>query len=229
LFFVPGLMASHLKTSNEESGGSRRIWLDYDALAVGELDKLDLSKNSVSPDGVIAPPYQRLIQHLSANYEVLPFAYDWRLSVDDSARQLAEAVRMQLERHRRPIRFLAHSTGGLVVRAMITHFPELWDRLIQRDTRLVMLGTPNQGSFVTLRLLLGREKIMRLLALLDGQQGQPEILNQFRAYPGLLELLPPPTPHCQQDQLRRQHQSGRSAPAAGCSTGGSGSRRRVSM
>ena len=53
-----------------------------------------------------------------------------------------------------------------------------------------MLGTPNGGSYIIPRLLLGREKIVRLLALLDFRHPQQELLKQIAAFPGVLEMLP---------------------------------------
>jgi hypothetical protein len=53
-----------------------------------------------------------------------------------------------------------------------------------------MLGTPNGGSFVIPRLLLGRERLMRQIALLDLKHTQRQLLDIVSRYPGLLEMLP---------------------------------------
>jgi alpha-beta hydrolase superfamily lysophospholipase len=57
---------------------------------------------------------------------------------------------LQAERDKQPIHIVAHSMGGLVVRAMLAtdRGAGLWQRcLALRNSRFLMLGTPNGGSY----------------------------------------------------------------------------------
>ena len=59
---------------------------------------------------------------MSATHRVERFPYDWRLPLDKLADALEPFLRKLLDDTRpvqRPIRMLAHSMGGLVVRALI--------------------------------------------------------------------------------------------------------------
>jgi len=186
VFVLPGIMGSKL----ERRGNT--IWLDYIDLAIGGLGRIrDIEDAQVRPVGLIEDFYGDLCRYLSDTHEVIPFAYDWRRSIRDAAALLAREVEAALTRSDRPVRFVAHSMGGLVVRALIAQFPALWEQVCARDGgRLLMLGTPNRGSHSMVATLLGMEKTVRMLALLDqfhGCQGVVDIVARFR---GALELLP---------------------------------------
>ncbi|MEU3855204.1 hypothetical protein [Streptomyces sp. NPDC029554] len=139
-------------------------------------------------------PYRDL---LNAVYEVtvdkaavLAFPYDWRLSVAVHAARLAEAARRHLSawrahpgsRGERPARLVlvAHSMGGLVVRAALSHAPDL-----AADTRAVVtLGTPFYGA-------------VKAAVILNGSRHDPlPALPRHRmaaaaaTLPGIHDLLP---------------------------------------
>lgn len=80
--------------------------------------------------------------------------------------------------------------GGLVARAMIAEHPGLWRRVRALGGRLVMLGTPNGGSWEIVRLLTGRASTLKKLALLDLRHRKSGLLQLIREFPGILELLP---------------------------------------
>jgi tetratricopeptide (TPR) repeat protein/pimeloyl-ACP methyl ester carboxylesterase len=184
VFVLPGVMGSHLR---DKDG---RIWLNFESLATGGIERLAISNGQVKPDGMVAAGYQRLVSFLGASYKVIPFPYDWRLSVNTSSAQLAAALEAELESHERPVHMIAHSMGGLVARAMMAQNPELWESVTRRGGRLLMLGTPNQGSFAILRMLLGKERLPRQLSLLDPKLRLSGIVDLLRQLPGLLEMLP---------------------------------------
>ncbi|MCC7549045.1 MAG: CHAT domain-containing protein [Burkholderiales bacterium] len=186
VFVLPGIMGSKL----ERRGNT--IWLDYVDLAIGGLGRIrDIEDGEVRPIGLIEDFYGDLCRHLADTHEVIPFAYDWRRSIRDAAALLAREVQRALTRSDQPVRFVAHSMGGLVVRSFIAQFPGLWQQVCAREgARFVMLGTPNRGSHSMVATLLGMEKTVRMLALLDqfrGCQGVVDIVARFR---GALELLP---------------------------------------
>ncbi|MGH9942518.1 MAG: DUF7379 domain-containing protein, partial [Pyrinomonadaceae bacterium] len=187
VFLVPGIMGTHLEHDGD------RIWLNPFRLALGGIRRLGLSNTEVKPAALVGLAYQKLVNFLHDKHRVVPFPYDWRLSVLTEGERLAEAIEEELSRVKqdRPVRIIAHSMGGLVARAMIAERPDLWEKLCrQHDGRLIMLGTPNLGSFIIPRLLLGQEKILRQLALLDFSHRLPAIVDIIRDFPGLLEMLP---------------------------------------
>jgi pimeloyl-ACP methyl ester carboxylesterase len=184
VFVLPGIMGSHLSVKND------RIWLDPYSLAKGGMARLAFDAPDVIPEALVGSAYRSLIDFLKARHEVIPFAYDWRLSLLKCADSLKKAVEIELNKHKRPIRLLAHSMGGLVARTMIAQYPEIWERLKERDCRLVMLGTPNNGSFVIPQLYAGREKLLRMLALVDLKHSQNELIEIVTRYPGLAGMLP---------------------------------------
>ncbi|HEX8359907.1 MAG TPA: CHAT domain-containing protein [Longimicrobium sp.] len=185
VFVIPGMMGTELHAVG------RKIWIDPVALAAGDLPALAVDAPDVKPAALLSRPYARLIDFLSASYEVVEFPFDWRRSVADSADLLAEAVRAKLGETSKPVSFVAHSVGGLVARAMIARAPELWRKVTEREgARLLMMGTPHDGSYGAVRMLVGQERIVRYLAMLDGGVDPAAPLAQLSRFPGILEMLP---------------------------------------
>lgn len=188
MFLLPGIMGSHLKVNG------KRIWLDFFALAGGGLEQLAIDAPGVVADEPIGSAYGDLIDFLANHYEVVPFAYDWRLSLQQEAARLAAAIDARLrdaEARQQPLSIVAHSMGGLLARVMIALHPDLWQRMLKHEqSRLIMLGTPNGGSYVIPRMLVGRESIVMGLALADLAHSQHELLDIISRYPGALEMLP---------------------------------------
>ncbi len=192
LFVLPGIMGSALEADD------RTVWLDIGAIARGRFSRLDIDGGRrVTPEGLLALAYGDLLNFFGGSHAVVPFAYDWRLSVEEAADALADALERELvqaERHRQPIRLLAHSMGGLVARAMIAKHGGLWQRIRRLGGRLVMLGTPNGDSWEIVRLLTGRASTLKKLALLDLRHDKSGLLQLIREFPGVLELLPEDAP-----------------------------------
>jgi CHAT domain-containing protein/esterase/lipase superfamily enzyme len=186
VFVLPGIMGSQL------AAGDQDIWLNYIALAMGGLGRIaDLEARTVKATALVGDYYRSLCEYLANSHEVIPFAYDWRRSVRDTAVQLAAEVEKALARSGQPVRLLAHSMGGLVARAMIAEKPDLWEEICKRDGgRLVLLGTPNRGSHAMVEALLGTATTIRHLALLDVRHRTREITAIIAGFPGVLELLP---------------------------------------
>lgn len=187
-FLLPGIMGSHLKV------GDNRIWFDFFDLAGGGLERLKVDATQVEAEAPIAFYYGRMRNALDADYDVVEFPYDWRLSLAQAARRLAASLGAKLdemEGKNQPVHVVAHSMGGLVVRAMIAGHPEVWQRLCRhKEARLVMLGTPNAGSHSIGLVLTGRDKVIRMLETMDFRHDMKGVLDIVREYPGVLELLP---------------------------------------
>ncbi len=189
---LPGTMGSHLHLKANDD----RVWFDPLDIAVGGLNKIRWGRPDVEAEKLFDAFYGDLCRDLLATHRVERYPYDWRLGLDNLADGLAQCLRRVLDetaQPQRPVRILAHSMGGLVVRALIAKHAALWDETMQRDgARLVMLGTPNQGSHLMVESLLGKSDSMRNLARLDQAhdlQGVLDIVAEFR---GALQLLPKP-------------------------------------
>jgi CHAT domain-containing protein/pimeloyl-ACP methyl ester carboxylesterase len=191
---LPGIMGTHLRLAGRE-----RVWFNIASLALGGLAKLQTvgsKKDPVEAEALFAQFYGDLQKYLETSQRVVPFPYDWRQPMDVLADRLAIVLRQQLDATKapmQPVRLLAHSMGGLVVRALIHKHPELWDEVMERDgARLVMLGTPHQGSHLMVEALIGKSDTVRKLGVLDTAHDLQEVVDIIASFPGALQLLPKP-------------------------------------
>ncbi|HXS18325.1 MAG TPA: hypothetical protein VN764_14100, partial [Polyangiaceae bacterium] len=167
VFLLPGIMGSHLGQQDNDKKLDR-IWVDLWNLTFGGLDRIRLGRPGVVPDGVVRGYYKGLAEYLNTKNEVRLLPFDWRLPIVDSARLLKVAIEKALAENR-TIRILAHSMGGLVSRTFIWEHPEIWNKVVARGGRLVMLGTPNFGSYVPAQVFTQQHGLMRKLAVLDSK------------------------------------------------------------
>ncbi|WP_170150214.1 DUF7379 domain-containing protein [Parahaliea mediterranea] len=188
---LPGILGSELKVDGD------RVWLNYWRLLGGGLKQLRMSARDVSAGDVLGDFYGPLIETLAGHCRVEVFPYDWRRSLRTAAAGLTtqlDAWLTRAEREQQPVYLVAHSMGGLVVRAMLSDNgagAQLWRRITTLPgSRLLMLGTPNHGSHEALRWLCGFNPTQARLALLDLTQDVDDIVNFAGTLPGLLELLP---------------------------------------
>ena len=159
VLIVPGIMGSQLGLRRRPPLPHDIVWLDPIDIQLGRLATLRLPPGApIVPLGVVLFSYLRLKLYLRAHGFAAEFHdYDWRLPVADSGRALAERLRAA-----RPARLaiVAHSMGGLVSRAALT-LPDT-----QHVERLVLLGTPNCGSFAAVQALRGTYVVVRKVASL---------------------------------------------------------------
>ncbi len=187
---IPGMMGSHLQLAH------RHIWLNYLALLKGGLAKLGWGATDVDAFAAIDDFYGPLLEFLARTHRVEVFAYDWRQSVQENAQRLATLLDTALPRaelEEQPVHLVAHSMGGLVVRAMLAQARggALWQRIKKlANSRFLMLGTPNRGSLEAMRWLVGLNPTQGKLTLLDFVHDTDEIIDIVRRFPGVLELLP---------------------------------------
>ncbi len=188
VFVLPGIMGSEL------SVGDNRVWADLDELAWGGMRKLSIEAEGVHASNVFGRYYGRLVEYLAGSHRVVTFPFDWRQPLAELGDELANEVEKELElaeRAQMPVRFIAHSMGGLVVRTMIARHGDLWSRITRHPgARFVMLGTPNSGSHAITELLVGRSRVLKRLALLDLRDSKRALLEIVARYPGLLAMLP---------------------------------------
>jgi PGAP1-like protein len=184
VFVVPGIMGSQLGIKREPPLPHDILWLDPIDIQIGRLASLRLSSGApVVPLGVVLFSYLRLKLNLRASgFSPVLYDYDWRLGVDQLGAALAERIRTEPGDR---IMIVAHSMGGLVSRAALTQ-PGM-----NNVERLVLLGTPNFGSFAPLQALRGTYAVVRKISSLVST-GSPESLagEIFNTFPSLYHMLP---------------------------------------
>ena len=187
VFVLPGILGSHLKA------GEKRIWLSLRLIGgLKRLAYLPGGADQVLPDGPIGMIYDDLIEHLAATHEVIPFAFDWRRPIEEEAQRLAVAVEAALDARNesgQPVRLMAHSMGGVVARTMQLERPKTWARMMARDgARLVMLGTPNGGSWAPMQVLSGDDTFGNALSAFGSPLRDRQARQLMAAMPGFLQL-----------------------------------------
>ncbi|WP_144289900.1 CHAT domain-containing protein [Ideonella sp. A 288] len=197
LVVLPGIMGSELADFAEQAEGDP-VWLSMRALPSGALAKLALDDDDrLRATGLMVVAYEQLLCAAQDRYHLVPFAFDWRRSIADTGRQLrqllAETIAPLAERHGVPVHLLAHSMGGLVAREALfgdVAGTELWQRLKALNSRLLMLGTPNAGSYAPVQLVAQQHATSLLLASLARSVGPAELARWGGGFEGLMQMLP---------------------------------------
>jgi hypothetical protein len=183
---LPGVMGSSLVV-----GGADTVWFDAPDLLLGGLSKIAWDAREVDAGALSATLYGKLGQHLALSHRVELFPYDWRQPLDVLGTRLADFLERLAKQSGAPIRLLAHSMGGLVVRACIHQRRALMDALMARPgARLIMLGTPNHGAHSMVENVLGKGDALRSLARLDLKHDMQQVLDIIAGFRGALQLLP---------------------------------------
>jgi CHAT domain-containing protein/pimeloyl-ACP methyl ester carboxylesterase len=186
VYVLPGIMGSKI---GRERGGilpDDLLWVDPIEICAGRLMELALPRgNRFRALGVMLLAYLKLKLRLEiAGFDATFHPFDWRQNVDDLGRALHERVRRDAASR---VLLVAHSMGGLVSRAAISLDRE------RKIERLVMLGTPNFGSFAPVQALRGSYPAVRKIAALDLRNTPEELARRvFTTFPGLHQMLPAP-------------------------------------
>ena len=181
---VPGIMGSQLGLPRPPPLPHDVVWIDPIDIHRGRLTSLRMPAGApIVSLGVVLFSYLRLKLNLRAHGFAAEFHdYDWRLPVAESGRVLAERLRM-LQPAR--VALVAHSMGGLVSRAALM-LPGTG-----HVERLVLLGTPNSGSFAAVQALRGTYAVVRKLArLAESASAETLAAEIFNTFPSLYDLLP---------------------------------------
>jgi pimeloyl-ACP methyl ester carboxylesterase len=183
---LPGILGSELYENDEH------IWVSVWNIIRGDFDQLQLDANGRSIKAIQAPTpikdyYGELQLALLQRWNVVAFPYDWRLDIRETARQLKEKIDALVPA---PGGFslVAHSLGGLVARSFMQQFPDQANRV----QKLIMLGTPNYGSFAIPVLYNGLNDVLKMVALLDQQHYMPDLLQFAKTFVSTYEMLPAP-------------------------------------
>lgn len=190
LIFVPGVMGSLLQSRTR--GG---IWW-IDLRTRDRIDQLGLSAdgaqdadpaNDIVPtttDPSYDPFLTAVLEQDDFGHEIFP--YDWRKPLGLSTAALRDLVlRLHAENGEQPVHLVAHSMGGLMVRAtLMDHGQELWPKI----GRIVFIGTPHYGSPAIAGYLKNHLWGFELLALLGLYLSR----KTLRSLWGVLSMLPAP-------------------------------------
>lgn len=193
VLLLPGIMGSKLGKSRIIFDDT--IWIDPVDIIAGNLDKLILRKNDdIKAIGVLLTAYLKLKLRLRlAGFDVDFYPFDWRQSIQDLGAELADVIRKETQKGdtTMPLYLVAHSMGGLVSRAALKVLGDMGDA--NRVSRLVMLGTPNYGSFSPVQVFAGYHSLVRKVAAVDLEHNEQELVNDiFSTFTGLYHMLPAP-------------------------------------
>jgi pimeloyl-ACP methyl ester carboxylesterase len=183
VLILPGIMGSKLGYLGAIFNDV--LWADPIDIVAGNLKALRLPGSNPKPGplGVFLFAYLKLKYRLRiAGYDAEFQPYDWRLSLVELGKKLAGRI----DDEGRPVHLVAHSMGGLVARAALAHSP-------RRLQRIVMLGTPNHGSFAPIEAFRGTHSVVRKVAFMDLRHSTEELARDvFGTFPGLCEMVPSP-------------------------------------
>ena len=185
VLILPGIMGSTL--ARKRLGIFEDVlWLNPIEIALGKLFELKLN-GGASPygaSGVILLAYLKLKLRLKiGGFDVDFFPFDWRSSLAELGAQLAKAINNDAAAK---VNLVAHSMGGLVARAALKQTGD-------KVAKLVMVGTPNYGSFAPVQVIRATYDVVQKIAKLDLKHKPEDLSGQvFNTFPGLYEMLPAP-------------------------------------
>ncbi len=186
VYVLPGIMGSRIGRARSGLLPDDLLWVDPIEICAGRLLELALPRgNRFRALGVMLLSYLKLKLQLEiAGFDAAFHPFDWRQNIDALGRELHERVRRDGAKR---VSLVAHSMGGLVSRAAVA-----LDRDRKID-RLIMLGTPNFGSFAPVQALRGIYPAVRKIAALDLRHSAEDLARKvFTTFPGLHQMLPAP-------------------------------------
>jgi pimeloyl-ACP methyl ester carboxylesterase len=186
VLIIPGIMGSQLGFDRPAPQPPDLLWVDAVDIGAGRLRALRIDAAApVRTMGVVLFSYLRLrLQLVASGFDVTCVDYDWRLGIDVLGKQLAQRIEAEPHAH---VHLVAHSMGGLVSRAALS-LP------VRRKVRhVVLLGSPNEGSYAGVQAVRGTYPVVRKLAQLDARTSAEQLAEEvFNSFPSLYHLLPTP-------------------------------------
>jgi pimeloyl-ACP methyl ester carboxylesterase len=191
VYILPGAMGSQLGKPRRPPLLNDIIWLDPIDIALGRLFALRMAAAPhasaagapVVPLGVLLYSYFKLWLRLrAAGFDAQLYDYDWRCGIDVLGAQLAARLRADAAPR---IALVAHSMGGLVARVALS-LPGM-----DKVSRLVLLGTPNGGSYAPVQALRGTYSVVRKIATVDLRHSAETLAQEvFSGFASLYHMLP---------------------------------------
>jgi pimeloyl-ACP methyl ester carboxylesterase len=205
IVYLPGIFGSRIGSPPAFLFPGFDVWISPYTALTGILLQLQLAADGVSPGpltrgvawqptGILEITYGPLSRFMQARgWNVVEAAYDWRLSILNSAAAVLSLVQTALGSN--PFVFVCHSMGGLVARAVYGLLVNAGAG--QQVQGLVTLGTPHFGSWEIVRGFYGLPQLYQQLAHVAGVFGpflpsyRPGFLDAILAsWPGWYEMLP---------------------------------------
>lgn len=202
---IHGILGGEL-SAIDRRGTQKQVWLKLPQIVQGHLTWLRLDdagraefhpECDVRASGILKRYYGALLLSLAQNWTVRAFWFDWRKDVKLAADELRAKISNWFG-DEAPVHLVAHSMGGLVARAFMKRHPQRWKTMWDGQTngktggRLVMLGTPNHGSFEIPQVMVGLNQTVRSCALIDLRHNLETLLQVFNSFPGVYQMLPSP-------------------------------------
>jgi hypothetical protein len=200
---IHGILGSELSVINPKNAMDL-LWLSYwRMLGLGWFNRLLLGDDGLKGDydvratGIMKKYYGELILTLSENWNTRAFWYDWRKDLNVAADELRAQISSWFGEDT-PVHIVSHSMGGLVSRTFIKRHPKRWATMWDKASngkaggRLIMLGTPNHGSFDIPQIITGLEPTVRKLAKYDLRHGLRDVLRIVNSFVGPFQMLPSP-------------------------------------
>jgi len=187
-----GIMGGEM-TVYPEREKEQYIWLSYPRLAIGAVGWLRMtpaleSQFKVKATGILKKWYSDMMLELAADqWNVRAFWFDWRLDLAKSAAALHDQINSWFGTSA-PVNLVAHSMGGLVSRTYILNHEARWGK----TSKLIMLGTPNHGSFAIPQVITGALSTVRKLAIVDITHSRQQLCAILNTFPGSMQMLPSP-------------------------------------
>lgn len=189
LIFVPGITGSLLQSKTK--GGI--WWIDVRTRDhIADLRLNPDGKTDADPNNMIVPcavdtSYEPFLTAVLARddfgHDVFP--YDWRKPIAASTGALRKLIGDTYDSNgQNPVHLVAHSMGGLMVRATLKEHSDLWSKV----GRIVFLGTPHYGAQAMGGYLKNHFWGFELMALLGLYMSR----EAFRSMWGAMSLLPAP-------------------------------------
>ncbi len=202
---IHGIMGGEL-TAVDRAGDKDQIWVKALRILSGRIDRLRLADDGIAgfnpaydvhASGILKRTYGDLLLKLSLNWDTRAFWFDWRKNLNIAADELAAKINGWFGEDT-PVHIVAHSMGGLVARTFIkrhgTRWKKMWDGQSKSKGkaggRLIMMGTPNHGSFAIPQVITGIEKMVGLLAIADSFHSRAQLLEIFNSFVGSFQMLP---------------------------------------
>jgi len=184
-----GIMGGELTV--RDKGKDQHFWMHLLRLALGAVGWLRMkdgkSLAEVRATGILKKWYAEQILAFSYDWNARTYWYDWRRDLDETADDLRTKIDAWFGADA-AVNLVAHSMGGLVSRTYIARHAKRWDK----GGKLVMLGTPNHGSFAIPQMITGAIDTVRKLALVDQKHDVAGITEILGGLPGALQMLPSP-------------------------------------
>jgi hypothetical protein len=199
---IHGIMGAELTSTRTDSGKKTKVWVSIFQMLLSRFMWFKLQpdgiheadgRQSLSASGIIQKYYGELTMRLSETWNTAQFYFDWRKDIYRAAVELQERAADAFGRGA-PFHIVAHSMGGLVARTFIKQNNDAWKAMqkngARQGGRLIMLGTPNYGSFAVTQIMTGLEGIIRKLDFIDTRNNLSEYIEVANTFPGSYQMMP---------------------------------------